>query len=122
MTAEAANKHGAFLPDHIVVEGAASGPLKGRTFAAKDLYDVRPSSPPVCERLWSCLPGSPPLQHSGEDGVCQFDTGSGARHGLWQPHMGRNPPSSDNQRAGSSGAVYCTLNWLRTLSLTLLIA
>jgi hypothetical protein len=47
MTAVANNKNGAFLPDHIVVEGAASGPLKGRTFAAKDLYDVRPSSLPV---------------------------------------------------------------------------
>ncbi len=114
MTAAPANKHGAFLPDHIVVEGAASGPLKGRTFAAKDLYDVRPSSLPVCERLRSCWPGSQPLQHSGEYVMCRFDTGCGARHGLWQPHMGRHPPSSNSQRAGSSGAVRRAIGRQRT--------
>ena len=38
------NKNGAFLPEHIVIEGAAAGPLKGLTFAAKDLYDVRPKA------------------------------------------------------------------------------
>ncbi len=47
--------------------------------------------------------------------MCCFDTGSGARHGLWQPHMGRHAPSSDSQRAGSSGAMLCTLVRLRAL-------
>lgn len=42
----AAKDSGAFLPAPVVLEGAASGPLKGLTFAAKDLYDVRPC-------LWS---------------------------------------------------------------------
>ena len=32
----------AYMPDSFVLEGAESGPLKGLTFAAKDLYDVRP--------------------------------------------------------------------------------
>ena len=45
MSAVAKNS-GAFLPAPVVLEGAASGPLKGLTFAAKDLYDVRPC-------LWS---------------------------------------------------------------------
>ena len=31
------------MPDSFELEGAESGPLKGLTFAAKDLYDVRPS-------------------------------------------------------------------------------
>ncbi|KAK9826133.1 hypothetical protein WJX81_007522 [Elliptochloris bilobata] len=35
------NRNGAFLPEDIVIEGAASGPLKGLTFAAKDLYDIK---------------------------------------------------------------------------------
>lgn len=36
------NANGAFLPGSCVLEGKSSGPLKGLTFAAKDLYDVRP--------------------------------------------------------------------------------
>ena len=36
------NANSAFLPCSCVIEGKSSGPLKGLTFAAKDLYDVRP--------------------------------------------------------------------------------
>ena len=32
------------MPDSFELEGAESGPLKGLTFAAKDLYDVRPNA------------------------------------------------------------------------------
>ena len=32
----------AYMPDSFALEGGDSGPLKGLTFAAKDLYDVRP--------------------------------------------------------------------------------
>ena len=34
----------AYMPDSFELEGAHSGPLKGLTFAAKDLYDVRPDT------------------------------------------------------------------------------
>lgn len=34
----------AYMPDSFELEGAESGPLKGLTFAAKDLYDVRPDA------------------------------------------------------------------------------
>ena len=47
------NANGAFLPGSCVLEGKSSGPLKGLTFAAKDLYDVRPTSayPSLMNRL-----------------------------------------------------------------------
>ncbi len=38
----------AYMPVQCVREGASSGPLKGYTFAAKDLYDVRSLLPFPC--------------------------------------------------------------------------
>ena len=37
-----ARDSGAFLPEPVVLEGSGAGPLKGYTFAVKDLFDVRP--------------------------------------------------------------------------------
>ena len=49
------NKNGAFLPEHIVIEGAAAGPLKGLTFAAKDLYDVRGPNALAAASCWAAV-------------------------------------------------------------------
>lgn len=38
----------AYMPVHVVREGASAGPLKGYTFAVKDLYDVRSRHCPPC--------------------------------------------------------------------------
>lgn len=48
-----AKDSGAFLPAPVVLEGAACGPLKGLTFGAKDLYDVRLWSLPLALKLCS---------------------------------------------------------------------
>jgi len=37
-----AKDSGAFLPEPVVLAGSGAGPLKGYTFAVKDLFDVRP--------------------------------------------------------------------------------
>ena len=78
------NKNGAFLPEHIIIEGAAAGPLKGLTFAAKDLFDVRPNALAIAS-CWAVTSLGLPLQ--GMQVMVCCTAGQGVCHGVRQPRM-----------------------------------
>ena len=67
----------AWIPDGPVIEGAQSGPLRGLTFAAKDLYDVRCRLPMQASHIHHAAP--PALK------VCMQQCA--ARHTRTQPRM-----------------------------------
>ena len=97
------NKNGAFLPEHIVIEGAAAGPLNGLTFAAKDLYDVRPNALAVAS-CWaatsSCLP------RQGMQVMVCCTAGQGISHGVRQPRMDSNACARHIHSPCSPGMLY----------------